>query len=473
MNTLRTLIQLLLITILFSCSSKEDIPNSTKSTDNKSNNNQQQEDKYNIPKLLTVKTFGGSMNESAQKIIPTKDGGYAIIGYSQSQDGDVSKNDGTFDILVMKYTSNHALQWYKTFGGSDNDRGSDIIQTKDGGYAIIGYAYSKDGDITNNHGLQEFWIAKLNNVGEIEWKKTLGYTGLDYGESILETEDGYFITGVLDVTASEGKGDSMDTIPDLRKQQKTMHAGGDYWAVKMNKSGDVLWTRYFGGMNTDTPYDAIQTDEGDFILAGSSDSSAFDIDNNLGVYDFWVLKLSSDGKKVIWKRNFGGTLIDAAWSIIKTNDNHFVMAGDTRSTDKDVSNNKGDADLWLVKMDTNGSIIWENTYGGTDFDVGRSIYETQDKGLVIAGSTRSSDIDVKYDKNDNSGYGQNDGWIIKTDKNGKLLWQQPIGGTDFDFFYGVTQLINGTIIAVGDTSSNDINITNHKGFDDLLIATFK
>lgn len=427
-----------LILLLMNCSSDDSSP---------VNNN-------NSPEF--VKTHGGSKNDSAQSVTATTDGGYIVLGHTQSNDNDITdKQDESFDYWILKFDANDQLQWQKTYGGSLDDRGNDIIETSDGGYAILGYSFSNNDDVSNNAGLQDYWIVKLNASGNILWEKSFGYQGADSGISLIETNDqGFLITGILDVTASGGEGNTQRTA--------NRHAGGDYWALKLDISGNLEWSRYFGGNFTDTPYGVVQTEDNGFIIAGSSDSEDTDISGNIGTYDFWVIKISSSGD-LVWEKSFGGSQIDEARAIIKSGDGNYIIAGDTRSNDNDISQNKGAADLWLIKISPTGNLIWEKTIGGSNFDVARAIENSQNNGFIISGSSRSSDIDVSENK------GQNDAWILKTDNNGNLLWETTVGGSNIDFSYDVAELANGSVIAVGDTASNDGDIIENKGFSDLLI----
>ena len=170
-----------------------------------------------------VSTFGGSKNESAQSIVKTSDGGYVILGHAQSMDGDIiDKHDESYNYWVLKFDSSNTLQWSRNYGGTGDDRGKEIIQTIDGGYAIIGASTSLDGDLSENAGVEDYWIAKLDGSGNLSWQKSFGYSGSDNGIAIIQTNDnGFLITGVLDVSASGGEGNS--------RNYSARHAGGDYW----------------------------------------------------------------------------------------------------------------------------------------------------------------------------------------------------------------------------------------------------
>lgn len=408
----------------------------------------------------SVTTLGGSKNESGQSIIKTTDGGYAILGFTQSADGDISdKINESYDFWVLKYDTNHILQWSKTYGGTGNDRGEKIVQTPDGGYAVLGYSDSNDGDVATNAGAQDYWLAKLDSSGNLIWQQSYGYAGADRGTSILVTTDGgFFITGILDVSASGGAGNTRNV--------SSRHAGGDYWALKLDNQGMIEWSKYYGGSFTDSPFDAIQTTDGDYIIVGSSDSDDVDITNNIGQYDFWVLKISSSGA-IIWEKNFGGTQIDEARGIIDSGDGNYLIIGDTRSEDIQISNNLGAADLWLIKITPLGELIWEKTLGGSNFDAGRSITKASDNGFILSGNSRSVDGNLTNNK------GQNDGWLLKVDSNGSIIKQKSVGGLAIDFCNSAIELDDKTIIGVGESSSTDGDILENKGFTDLLIIKTK
>ena len=404
-------------------------------------------------------TVGGSKNDVLKSIIKTDDGGYAILGYTQSNDGDIGmKEVENFDFWILKYDVNNNLIWQQTFGGSKDDRGADLINTSDGGFALLGYSNSSDNNLASNAGSQDFWVLKLSPEGEINWQKTFGFSGRDYGTTLLETEDGGFlITGVIDVSASNGQG--------IAKNKMVTHAEGDFWALKIDAAGILEWSNYYGGSFTDTPLGVVATADNGFIMVGSSDSNDVDITNNKGSYDFWVIKISSDGT-LVWDKSFGGSEIDEARAICSTHDGNFMVVGDTRSSDSDITINNGGADVWILKISSEGNLIWEQTIGGASFDVARSISMTQDHGFVIAGSSRSSDYGF-------TNQGQNDALVLKIDAEGVLEWQQTVGGSEIDFLYDAIELKDKTIIAVGESNSSDGNITINKGFSDALILKIK
>ena len=419
----------------------------------------QEEEIINTGSLDFAKTFGGSKNEVFYSIDKTIDGGYVIAGYTQSVDGDIiTKTAASFDFWIQKFSIDNTLEWQKTFGGSEDDSAASIIQTKDGGFAVLGYSKSSDTDVSVNAGDKDFWFLKLSNSGNLLWEKTFGFSGADYGTTLLEAKDGGFlITGVLDVSGSNGEGNS--------KSRATKHAGGDYWVIKTDGYGNLQWRKFFGGSLSELPLGVVETRNNNFIIVGSSDSDDFNIENNKGSYDFWMIKIASTGALLL-EKSFGGSAIDEARAIAATNDGNFIVVGDTRSSDVDVSLNNGAADIWILKISAEGDLLWEKTIGGSSFDVARAIYKTQDNGFLIAGSSRSLD-------NGFENKGQNDALILKIDENGNLLWLKTAGGSEIDFLYDVVELNNKLIIAVGESSSSDQDIPENKGFTDALVIQIK
>lgn len=404
-----------------------------------------------------VKTFGGSGEEDAASVKQTADGGYIILGYTTSTDGDiVDKSTSDNDLWVLKLSSDGNIQWSKTYGGSNDERGTDIINTSDGGYAMAGYTRSDDGDISENAGFYDYWIVKLNSQGDIQWEKTYGFPGNDQANSLLQTSDGgYFITGFLDVTASGGAGND-------NRSSGNRHGVGEFWAIKTDAQGEYEWRRYFGGTNNDRPYDVIEAENGDFIMVGNSESVDFDITDPKGSYDFWAVRITEIGD-LVWAKNYGGSNIDIAYNITPTSDGNYLIIGDSRSGDQDVSQNYGNADAWLIKIDNNGNLLWEKSYGGSQFDTARSIVELENGTIFAAGSSRSNDVDVAEN------YGQSDCWAFITSANGELLWEQNIGGSMIEFANASIKTTDNTIVVVGNSESNDIDIPENKGSKDVMI----
>jgi len=406
------------------------------------------------------KTFGGTGDEVARGIIETLDGGYAVIGYTNSIDGDITdKTLAENDFWVLKLDINGNIEWQKTYGGSGDDLGRAIIQTTDGGFAITGPSKSSDGDATSNKGQHDHWILKLDAQGTIQWEKSYGFAGHDHSQSLLQTNDGgYFIGGYLDVDASSGLGN--ETI--------SKHGVGEFWVQKLDSNGNLEWRRYFGGASNDRIYKVLQAHDGNYLLVGSSESSDFDISNTNGSYDVWVVKIDDKGV-ILWEKSFGGSGIDNGYAATKTNDGNYLIAGTAISSDGLVSNPKGNSDIWLLKIDDNGNLLWEKSFGGSGFDAAFAISKSSNifNSYIIAGNSKSSDGDVSINN------GENDFWVLKIDETGKLLFEKSFGGSGIDFSYGVIETSDQKIVVVGETESSDKDITSNKGGKDLWIVKIK
>lgn len=415
-----------------------------------------------------IKTYGGSQEDDALSVVETQDGNIVVFGFTQSNDGDViGKTTTDSDLWLLKINKQMDIIWQKTFGGSSDDRGQDVVETSDGGFLVTGFSRSSDGDVSENFGFQDFWVLKLNSSGNIIWEKSFGFSGNDRSFAGVETSDGgYFISGFLDVSASGGEGNDNGTAGRPSKSKSSLHGVGEFWGIKLNADGDTQWRRYFGGSNNDRSYDVIEAHDGNIIMVGSSESDDFDITNPRGSYDFWAVKVNLDGD-LVWQKNFGGSSIDIGYGIEKTSDGNYLFVGDTRSSDADISNFKGNTDFWVIKFDESGQMIWEKTYGGTDFDSARHGIELQDGDLLICGSSKSNDVQV------NENFGQNDVWLVHTDVNGSIKSENSIGGTGLDFAQKAVQLTDGSVIVVGSSESNDELITENKGGKDILVIRLK
>ncbi|WGS64977.1 fibronectin type III domain-containing protein [Marinitoga aeolica] len=399
------------------------------------------------------KTFGGSNGDMAHSIQQTTDGGYIVAGTTYSNDGDVSGNHGYYDYWIIKLDEKGNLKWQKTFGGSDMDEAYSIQETSDNNFIIAGYTRSTDKDISNNHGNFDYWIIKTDSEGNLLWQKTFGGNGEDIAFSILETNnDNFIIAG----TSASNNGKFSNN-----------HGDFDYWIIKTNNEGNLLWQKNFGGSDWDIAYSMQKTNDNCFIIVGYTKSNDNDILFNHGNFDYWIVKIDSYGN-LLWQKTFGGSNDDYAQSIEKTSDGGFIIVGYTNSNDSDVTDNHGDYDYWVIKIDNNGNLLWQKTFGGSKNDYAYNIKKTIDNNFIISGESYSNDGDVT----DN--HGNYDYWIIKIDNNGNLLWQKTFGGSDNDCAQSVEEANYGSLIITGYTKSNNGDITNNHGsYDYWIIKTDK
>ena len=415
-----------------------------------------------LGELEFIRTYGGSGEDTPQAIIGTSDGGFAVLGFSNSKDGDLEgKNLAVNDYWLLKLDGNGALQWSKTYGGSKDDRGQSLVQTQDGGFALTGYAMSDDGDGSVNKGFHDNWILKLDAQGTIEWEKSYGFSGHDHSYDILDSGDGgFFFTGFLDITSAQADGNTEKSSP------LTRHGVGEFWGTKIDEKAKVEWRGYYGGTNNDRAHSVVRSDDGGYVMAGFTESDDFDINNSRGSYDFWAVKIDDDGD-LVWQGSFGGTGIERAQDIAKTNDGGYVITGSTFSNDVDVSQNHGASDIWLIKIDGNGNKVWDKSYGGSQFEDAQSVTLSKDGGFIIVGNSKSADMDSNFNA------GENDIWVLKTDKEGNMIWQKSFGGSGLDYGFDALETSSGAIVLVGETASTDFDGVGNKGKSDAVIIKIK
>jgi hypothetical protein len=447
---MRNVCLLFLSFLLFSCAKEE------------GNNGVIETETNFLGEVEWIKTLGGSGAETGQSIIKTLDGGYAVLGFTNSTDGDVQgKSSSVNDYWLLKLDANGNLEWNKTYGGSKDDRGQSLAQTNDGGYVLTGYAMSDDGDGSVNKGFHDNWVLKVDASGTILWEKSFGFSGHDHSYDIIEAQDGgYFFTGFLDITSARSDGNSE------KASSLTRHGVGEFWGTKIDEQGALQWRGYFGGSNNDRAHAVVEAEDGGFVMAGFSESNDFDITDTQGSYDFWMVNVDAKGN-MLWERSFGGSGIEIAHDIAKTLDGGYVITGNTFSTDGDISQANGESDFWLIKVDNAGSLVWEQTYGGSRYDAAQAVIASKDGGYFVVGNSKSVDADA------NINYGENDLWIVKTDDAGNIVWQKSFGGSGLDFAFDVVENEDGSVLVVGETSSTDFQDTVSKGKSDIVMIKVK
>ena len=413
-------------------------------------------------KLDYIKTFGGSNDDEANDIINTSDGGFMVIGSSKSSDGLIQKKIGSeSDILLIKFDSNKSIEWVKNYGGSKDDRGQSVVEVSGIGYALLGYSMSNDGDASNNEGFHDNWVILIDSIGNIIWEKSYGFSGHDHAYNIIQTKDGnLFFNGFLDVTASRGLGSTEKVGRSIK------HGVGEFWCHKIDLEGNILWRKYFGGTNNDRSYDSIETAEGDFIIVGSSESSDNDIGSPKGSYDIWVIKVSSKGD-FLWERSYGGSKYETANSIIQSSDNKIHILGSTLSNDKDISFGMGSSDFWLITLDSNGNLLSEQTFGGSNFDRGKKIEIDNKDNIWLTGYSRSIDFDFSLNK------GKNDAVLIQLSKNRILKEIFEIGAEGEDIANSLINFNENEIIVAGYSDSKEDHFAENKGGKDIFLVFLK
>ena len=406
----------------------------------------------------TINTYGGSKEDIAHGISITSDGGFVVIGNTMSTDGNfLIKDKAGSDIFLMKFTASNTLEWTQVYGGSKDDRGYDVVQLLDEGFALVGYSKSNDGDLSGNEGQHDNWVIRTDSNGVLLWQKSFGFLGHDHAYNIISTSDGgLFFNGFLDVTASNGQGQD-----GKRNYLTKKHGEGDFWCHKLDSNGNLQWRRYFGGTSNDRSYDAIETNEGDFILTGSSESQDVNISNPKGGYDIWVVKIDATGT-LLWETSVGGSGYDVGNAIIETQTGNFLIAGQTFSQDKDITNPLGSSDGILVWLSSEGVLMKAQNMGESKFDVLNDVTQRADGTILAVGNSGSI-------QNENNPL-DNDVKLYYALSNGSLISTHLLKGDGLDQGEAITINSKGSVIVVGSTDSRSGQFPTSKGSKDLFVA---
>ncbi len=338
------------------------------------------------------KTFGGDRRDLAKAIVSTTDGGFIIVGASESNiSGDkTEKNRGEIDFWIVKINANGQKIWDKTFGGNKSDFATSIVASQDGGFIIGGYSGSNtSADKTeSSKGGTDYWIVKINSNGQKLWDKTIGGNGEDFFNTIISTTDGAFM--VAGSSQNSKGGDKTGAIK----------GDSDFWIVKINTDGKKIWDKTFGGNDAQILGSISATSDGGYLLVGSSSSDiSFDKSSSKkGEEDAWIIKIDSQGQKV-WDKSLGGSGFDGFSSILIPKDGGFILAGYSTS---DISGDKSEknyglTDIWITKINNSGEKIWDKTLGGSLYDLTTSILPTSDGNFLIISSSNSEVSGTKTD----------------------------------------------------------------------------
>jgi hypothetical protein len=408
---------------------------------------------FQFPAMAQIqwqKTYGGSDNERAYCIVQTKDNGYMVAGYTESNDGDVSGNHGSTDYWIAKLSPMGAIQWQKCYGGSSRDEAHSIQQTFDSGYIVAGVSTSNDGDVSGNHGYGDYSVFKLSSTGAIQWQKCIGGSGDDQAFAVQQTSDsGYIVAG----SSASYDGDVSGN-----------HGAHDYWVVKLSKTGVLQWQKCYGGGGDDFAYSLAQTADGGYVVSGCTPSNSGDVSGNHGgVEDAWIIKLSDTGT-LQWQKCLGGNGTEVGYSIVQATDGGYAVAASSNSNNDDVSGNHGSNDYWIVKLSASGGIDWQKCFGGTSDDEPLSMQQTSDNGYIVAGITKSYNGDVTENKT------SGDYWVTKISSSGGLEWQKCLGGNAPDEAYSIRQTFDGNYIVAGNTYASDGDITLNHGHSDCWVV---
>jgi len=329
--------------------------------------------------LVWEQGFTGTSLDHPQVVRQTSDGGFIVAGDSYS----FRTGDHYCDIWVIKLSSSGGIEWQNSYGDTDYDLVYDLEETFDDqgdstGFLLCGYTRSFGA------GGRDVWLIRLNPSGTVAKEVALGGSGDEFGRAVSPTPDGGCI--VVADTQSFGA------------------VGRDIWAVKLDSTYSVEWEKTIGGLGDEFSYSVVCADDGGYVVGAVTDSFG------AGENDFWALKLDADGN-LVWQYTYGGLDTDTAQDLAKTDDGGYIMTGWTLSFDVDSY------DAWVVKLDDTGLIQWQKTYdiiydygtytyNGNEWTYG--VVQAADGGYVMAGDSWPGD-----DRD-------SDAWVFKVDSDGAL-----------------------------------------------------
>jgi len=348
------------------------------------------------------------VNNPSSAVCQANDGGYILIGTTNDyhSPGFHGGSQCDVDILVTKLGAAGETQWQKCLGGIHCDFHVKVLKTMKNTFLIYGYTNSNNsGDVSTNHGEIDAWLVEIDLNGTVLREKCIGGSDRDWFTYISQTPDSGFIA----------IGNTFSTNGDVAPYCSS----DNYWIVKLDANWNIEWQKSYGGTGGEQAAEIHPTADNGYITCGFTGSNDGDVSGIHGSVDYWVLKLDHTGS-ILWQKCLGGQFEEYANSICETHDGGYVVAGRSNSNNGDVSNNHGSADYWLTKLNNNGNLVWEKSYGGEDYDFANKVITLSNGNIAIAGESNSSNGDIVNKPGDYS-----DGWIVEINSNnGSILWQR-------------------------------------------------
>lgn len=345
------------------------------------------------------------------------------------------------------FAQEYVVNWQKSYGGERNEVAYAGVETSDGGFILVGSTNSKNSfDVKDSKGFDgtggnDFWISKVSNTGAIVWAKTFGGSKDDVATSIVKTlNNEYLILG----TSQSTDGDAIFNGVNGGLILIRLKENGDFVSKRLFAGGNSNSGVSFQQVNSFSKPTIKILADGQFIVGATRSIGV----NPFSGYDFYVAKLSTFGD-TLWEKTFGGGLEDYMNDIIQTSDGGYLMVGGTLSLERDITGaGQGFLDFLVIKIDGTGRQLWEKGFGGNNYDVAFSALENSSKtGFYIAGESSSINGQI------GNSLGEKDGIILRIDKNGILQNKNHFGGIENDGFYSLIRGTDGVLYASGTSQS--------------------
>ena len=415
---------------------------------------------FSQPLIDWAGCYGSFYGDQSNAIAPTPEGGTIAAGYATGNDGDVSGmhlwfGSPFYDGWVVKTSATGEILWQRCYGGSQYENFEAINVVPGNGYILCGESATlDDGDVTGHHGgiSYDAWIVKINEDGNIEWQKSLGGTDDEYAADIKPTLDGGYIVSCR----------SQSDDGDLTSHYGTS-TYFDLWVVKLDSIGNIVWTKVLGGTKDEYAGKISVNADGSFTVVGNSESKNYDVTDHHGpntIGDQWVVKLSNTGE-ITWTKSLGTSdYHEVAYDIIQTEDSGFMIEGIIEKYDDTLltPGTHGAVDYYITKLDGDGVEIWHQYYGSTGTDWGRCIAQSPDHNYMIGGSVNEAGGQVT-----GTFHASADIWLLKIDETGNIIWNACYGGSAYDECHAINFAADGSILLAGDATSTDGDVTGLHG----------
>ena len=391
-------------------------------------------------------TGGGTLSaEHARTVVRLANGDSVYAG-------SVDTSPQMYDYFIAKIDSNQNQIWKYAYGGSKDDKLTHMIQTADGGFLLAGWSIS---GVSGNKSepssqLGDYWLVKVDANGFFQWDETIGGTDWDWLSAVRQTADGGFVLAGASNSEIGGDKSQSNRGPD----PMTNNITEDIWVVKLNPNRTIDWQQTIGGSGNDylNNQSMIATSDGGLLIAATSNSniSGEKAANSRGFQDYWLVKLDSAGQ-IAWQKTYGGSFYDYAYGVVEDRNGGYLITGASNSSisgDKTVGFLGGQSDFWIVKVDTNGALLWQKGFGGSGSETPWWVEQTLDDGFIVAGSSSSGISGSKTEAN----IGAHDGWLLKLDSRGNEQWQKTIGTTGVDHMNSVDASLAGSYLFAGSQS---------------------